>query len=219
MPVVREPGPEAIFSGLRRFARARPAVEVCELCGAELAAGHQHLVDPARRRLACACDPCAILFSRQAAATYKRVPRRIRALQNFRLSDEQWDALAIPIGLAFFFRSSPLDKVIAFYPSPAGATESLLSLDAWNDLAALNPVLGEMAPDVEALLVNRVAELRGSNPPACYLAPIDACYRLVGIIRAHWRGFSGGSETWDELGRFFAALDAAAEPVAEARRA
>jgi hypothetical protein len=219
VPSVHEPGSEAIFSTLRRFARKRPAVEACELCGVELGAGHQHLVEPTRRTLACACDACAILFSRQGAARYKRVPRRIRALQNFSLSDGQWEALAIPIGLAFFFRSSPLDKVVAFYPSPAGATESLLSLDTWNDLAAANPLLNEMETDVEALLVNRVGQLRGVRPPAYYLAPIDACYRLVGVIRANWRGFSGGSETWEELGRFFAGLDAAAEPVAGAPRA
>ena len=219
MPMVDEPGADAMFSTLRRFARKRPAVEACELCGVELGPGHQHLVEPARRTLSCACDACAILFSRQGAARYKRVPRRIRSLRDFHLSDGQWEALSIPIGLAFFFHSSPLDRVVAFYPSPAGATESLLSLDTWSDLAAANPVLEQMEPDVEALLVNRVGQLRGSRPPSYYLAPIDACYRLVGVIRARWRGFSGGSETWDELGRFFDGLDAAAEPVTGAPRA
>jgi hypothetical protein len=219
MPSLHDPASDAIFSTLRRFARKRPEVETCELCGAEIAPSHQHLIEPVRRRLACACDACAVLFSRHGAARYKRVPRRIRSLQNFRLSDGQWDALAIPIGLAFFFHSSPVDRVVAFYPSPAGATESLLALAAWNDVSMSNPVLGTMEPDVEALLVNRVGQLRGSAPPAYYLAPIDACYRLVGIIRANWRGFSGGTETWAEIGRFFAGLDADAESGAEAPRA
>jgi hypothetical protein len=216
VPSVLEPEPDPLFSALRRFARKRPAVETCELCSAELGAGHPHLVEPAHRKLVCACDACAILFSQQGASKYRRVPRRIRLLPDFRMTDGQWDALAIPIGLAFFFHCSPLEKVAAFYPSPAGAIESLRS---WNDIVALNPVLNEIEPDVEALLVNRVGQSHGRAAAAYYLAPIDACYRLVGVIRANWRGFSGGSETWDEIGRFFAGLDAAAEPVGEAPRA
>jgi hypothetical protein len=219
MPLPPESESAAMFSILRRFARKRPDIEICELCGAELGAAHPHLIEPARRRLACACEACAILFSGRATAKYKRVSQRVRTLRNFRLDDGQWDALAIPIGLAFFFYSSQAHKVVAFYPSPAGATESLLSLDAWSQLATTNPVLHEMEPDVEALLVNRVGRRDGAAPPSYYLAPIDACYRLVGVIRANWRGFSGGSETWDEIGRFFAALDAAAEPIGEAPNA
>jgi hypothetical protein len=219
VPALHDTESATIFSTLRRFARKRPDVETCELCGAELGAHHPHLIEPARRKLACACDACAILFSGHGAAKYKRVPRRVRSLQRFRLDDSQWDALAIPIGLAFFFHSSPLAKVVAFYPSPAGATESLLPLDAWTGLATANPVLNGMEPDVEALLVNRVAQLRGSALPSYYLAPIDTCYRLVGVIRANWRGFSGGTEMWDEIARFFAGLDAAAESIVEAPRA
>ena len=41
----------------------------------------------------------------------------------------------------------------AFYPSPAGATESLLPLTAWEEIVRENPALREMQPDVEALLV------------------------------------------------------------------
>jgi hypothetical protein len=219
VPSPYQPESEAIFSTLRRFARKRSEAETCELCGAELGADHPHLIEPARRKLACACEACAILFSGRGAGKYRRVSRRVRSLQDFRLDDAQWDALAIPIGLAFFFYSSPVDKVVAFYPSPAGATESLLSLATWSDLAAANPVLNEMEPDVEALLVNRVGQPGGSAPSSYYLAPIDACYRLVGVIRANWRGFSGGSETWEEIGRFFAGLDAAAESTGEAPRA
>jgi hypothetical protein len=219
VPSLHEPESEAIFSTLRKFARKRPDVETCELCGAALGSVHPHLIEPARHKLACSCEACAILFSGQGAAKYKRVSQRVRSLPHFRLDESQWDALAIPIGLAFFFRSSPVNKVVAFYPSPAGATESLLSLDMWTDLVAANPVLDEMEADVEALLVNRLGQLPGAAPPASYLAPIDACYRLVGVIRANWRGFSGGSETWDEIGRFFADLDAVAESVIKAPRA
>ena len=46
----------------------------------------------------------------------------------------------VPIELAFFFKSGSPGKVSAFYPGPAGATESLLSLEAWGDIEQENPV-------------------------------------------------------------------------------
>src|SRR5262249_52443782 len=122
------------FSALRRFIRERPAVEQCELCSIDLAPEHQHLIQPANRKIMCACDACSILFSGQAGAKYKRVPRRVLSLNGFRLSDAQWEALMIPINMAFFFYSGPLERIIALYPSPAGATESLLSLSSWEDI-------------------------------------------------------------------------------------
>jgi hypothetical protein len=108
--------------------------------------------------------------------------------------------------MAFFFKSTPHGKVMALYPSPAGPTESLLSLDTWADIAQMNPILSEMEADVSALLVNRVGHARGSSSAEYYLVPIDECYKLVGLIRTHWRGLSGGTEVWRELGAFFAAL-------------
>lgn len=170
------------------------------MCSAGLGADHQHLVEPSSRQLVCACDPCAILFSGGAETKYKRVPRLVRFLPDFRLTDAQWDNLMLPIQLAFFFHSTPLGKVVALYPSPAGPTESLLTLDAWDELVRDNAVLSEMEADVEALLVNRV---RASE---YYVVPIDECYKLVGLIRAHWRGLSGGTEVWEKIGRFFVEL-------------
>jgi hypothetical protein len=177
------------------------AVERCELCSAELAAEHQHLVEPSSRQMACACEACAILFSGQSGTKYKRVPRRIRSLPDFRLTDAQWEGLMIPIQLAFFFDSTPAGRVLALYPSPAGPIESMLALDSWNEIVRDNPILRELEPDVEALLVKRVGGER-----EYYLAPIDECYKLVGLIRAHWRGLSGGTEVWREIGQFYAAL-------------
>lgn len=107
----------------------------------------------------------------------------------------------VPISMAFFFFSTPAGKVVALYPSPAGPTESLLTLDSWHEIVAGNPVLQHMETDVEALLVNRVGPAR-----EYYLAPIDECYKLVGLIRAHWRGLSGGTEVWAEINNFFSAL-------------
>ncbi len=63
------------------------------------------------------------------------------------------------------------------YPSPAGATESLLSLEAWNEIAQLNPQIAKMEPDVEALLVNRIGHSRGFTKAEYYLLPIDQCYQ------------------------------------------
>jgi hypothetical protein len=194
------PGLTALAS-LRRFLRPRPARERCELCSADLADDHAHLVELTSRRLACACDACAILFSGQGAGKYRRVPRDVHFLADFRLTDAQWEGLGLPINLAFFLHSTPAGCVVAFYPSPAGATESLPDAEAWQALVEDNPALRDLEPDVEALLVNRVGEAREH-----YRAGIDRCYELVGLVRTHWRGFSGGPEVWDEIGRFFAGL-------------
>jgi Family of unknown function (DUF5947) len=196
------PGLIALAS-LRRFARPRAARERCELCDAGLAGEHAHLIELASRRLLCACEACAILFDRQGAAKYRSVPRRVRFLPDFHLPDAAWESLHLPIDLAFFLHSTPMGRVIALYPSPGGATESLVPLDAWQTLTEDNPILRDLQPDVEALLVNRVGEAR-----ECYRAGIDECYKLVGLIRTHWRGLSGGTAVWDEIGRFFVGLKA-----------
>ena len=193
-------GPSA-FASLRRFARKRPPTESCELCSAALSTDHEHLVEAAAGRLLCSCTACAILFGGQPGARYRRVPRRVEFLSDFRLTDAQWEELHLPINLAFFFRSSRAGRVVAVFPSPAGGTESLLELESWNLLEEENPVLRGLEVDVEALLVNRVGRSREH-----YRVPIDACYRLVGLIRANWRGLSGGTEVWEEIRQFFALL-------------
>jgi len=213
-----KPAIDRSFEVLQRFARRQPPAEMCDLCGDAVSSGHQHLINPVERRLICACDPCSILFSQQSTPKYKRVPRRVRLLTDLLITEGQWDGLGIPIGLAFLFRSTARGRVLALYPSPAGATESLLPLETWNDLEESNPVLGEMEPDVEALLVNRVGS-HGSSGGTYYLAPIDVCYGLVAIIRTHWRGFSGGTELWEHVDRFFADLEARAEVTGEVPRA
>jgi hypothetical protein len=112
----------------------------------------------------------------------------------------------IPIEMAFFFYSSPTDKVVAFYPSPAGAAESLLDLQSWGEIIADNPILKEMQPDVEALLVNRTGYTSRHTEPEYFMVPIDECYKLVGLIRGNWRGLSGGTEVWLEIDKFFTEL-------------
>lgn len=191
---------------LRQFARKRPAVERCELCSLELPPIHEHLVEPSNHKLVCACNACAILFDGRSNSKYKRVPRWIQYLNGFQLTESQWENLLLPIEMAFFFQSSPHGRVVALYPSPAGAIESLLPLDTWDEIVRANPVLNRMDADVMALLANRVRTSRGTKQPEYYLVPIDVCYRLVGLIRAHWRGLSGGTEVWKEVETFFAEL-------------
>jgi hypothetical protein len=129
------------------------------------------------------------------------------------MDDSQWDALLIPINMAFFFRSSPENRVVALYPSPAGAVESLLPMPAWQEIEQSHDALLRLKPDIEALLVNRVGHAHGLTQAEYYIAPIDDCYRLVGVIRMHWKGLSGGAEVWTEIGRFFSELRAKAELV------
>ena len=203
------------FDILRRFVRARSAPsECCDLCSIELGPQHPHLVEPATRRLICACQACAILFSSVADTKYRRVPQRVRYLSNFHLTDAQWEGLMIPINMAFFFQSSATGKVIVLYPSPAGATESLLDFESWQEIVASNPVLQDMEPDTEALLVNRVQKASDH-----FIVPIDECYRLVGLIRTKWKGLAGGAEVWEAINNFFAELRERATVVAEAAHA
>lgn len=170
--------------------------EACEFCHAALTESHQHLLDPALQKLECVCDACAILFG-GTQQKYRRVPRRVRFLPEFQLTDAQWDGLAIPIGIAFLFHRSALSRTVALYPSPAGPVESLLALETWEDIVRDNPDLKKMETDVEGLLVYRVGTAREH-----YLIPIDECFKLIGLIRLKWKGFSGGLIVWQEIGKF-----------------
>jgi hypothetical protein len=193
------------LAGLKGLARPREPEERCELCGAPIPSEHRHLMEAETRTLACSCRACSLLFEGRAGR-YRLVPTRILLLPDFEMSDAQWDELLVPVNLAFFVRSSAEGRVTALYPSPAGATESHLELDTWRELEAANPVLAELEPDVEALLVNRVGAARSH-----LVVPIDECYRLVGIVRMGWRGLSGGSEVWRSIASFFDELRARAK--------
>lgn len=192
--------PEAPLSVLKRLRERRPPEERCELCALPLPSRHAHLMDPKERRLLCSCDACALLFQ-DGYGRYRRIPRDAYYLADFHLDELQWEALAIPINLAFFFFSTTANRTLAFYPSTGGATESLLDLAAWNQIAAAHPRIQEMQPDVEALLINRLA-----NPPEYYVSPIDRCYELTGIVRKQWSGFTGGDAVWKAIAEFFTTL-------------
>ena len=195
------------FTALRDLASRAgpPKSERCELCGTRLTRRHRHLINLDLRRLLCACEACTALFPASANRSMKAVPNSVRSLDRFQLTEEQWDSLLIPIGLAFFVRSGVDSSVVAFYPSPAGPAESHILFDAWRAIIEDNPELAGMQPDVEALLVNRLEDPRGY-----YLAPIDRCYELAGLVRRNWRGLSGGAEMWEQTRCFFRQLKEAA---------
>jgi hypothetical protein len=171
-----------------------------------LAPEHRHLLEPASRKITCACDPCALRFTDVVGGRFRLIPRDSRALPDFQIDDAHWDDLALPINLVFFFHDSLKGRLTALYPGPAGATESLLRLETWQEVVAQNPALARIEPDVEALLVNRVGAAR-----EYFIAPIDVCFTLVGLIRLHWRGLSGGNEVWREIDGFFLRLRAGAK--------
>ncbi|MEV7283071.1 DUF5947 family protein [Streptomyces sp. NPDC093252] len=203
--------------GLRRFLTDRPPPqERCGLCAAPVAdTDHRHLVDTERRSLVCACPACFLLMERPGAGghRFRPVPARWLTDPAHRLDDRAWDRLRIPVGVAFFFHNAALDRLIALYPSPAGATESELEPDAWTDVLGASPLAGLLEPDVEALLLRRTGDGTRS-----YLVPIDACYELVGRMRMLWQGFDGGAEARAALAAFFAAADERARPVDGPRR-
>jgi hypothetical protein len=203
------PEPTPSLAHLQRFFQkpSRPrAAERCELCDVDLGRDHNHLVNLSTRALMCACRGCYLLFENGGAGggKYRTVPERYVTLG----AGFEWDGLQIPVGVAFFFFNSALTRVAAFYPSPAGATESLLPLDTWAEIVAASPAIGELAPDVEALLVRRTGERRDA-----FIVPIDACYELVGRIRRLWRGFDGGDEARQEIERFFAQVEGRSRPL------
>jgi hypothetical protein len=180
-------------------AQERAAEEKCELCAAVIPAGHGHVADLDHATLLCACRACYLLFTHSQAGRgrYRAVPDRYLEDPARPMSPVEWEELEIPVGLAFFLRSSARDEVTGFYPSPAGATECQLDLAAWNRLAADHPLLSAIEPDVEAALICRT-----EGNVEHFLVPIDACYELAGRMRLHWRGFDGGEEARESIAGF-----------------
>lgn len=197
--------PERGAAGLRRFrAPAPPRAERCELCDAVLPERHKHLVDTKRRALACACAGCAMLFSPAAVGggRFRSVPDRILSDRRLEMAPGVWESLGIPVGMAFFFHNSGLDRLVVQYPSPAGATEAEVDPAQWRAAFGGSPLAALLRPDVEALLVRRT-----EGRHTCYVVPIDTAYELVGRLRLHWQGFDGGAEVRAVLAEFFDQLE------------
>jgi hypothetical protein len=186
------PGVSALpgISGMPSAQDAQDA-EKCELCATGVPAEHGHVADLESSTLVCACRACYLLFTQPSAGRgrYRAVPDRYLSDPGRTLTAAQWDQLEVPVGLAFFLRSSSAERVAGFYPSPAGVTECILDLAAWERLTEEYPLLGAAAVDVEAALICRT-----DAGVEYFLVPIDACYELAGRMRLYWRGFDGGAE-------------------------
>ncbi len=198
-------GPDfAALKGLLRKAPTATPGERCDFCALPVPEHHAHLIDTVARRIMCGCRPCALTFEPNGAAKgrFKLVPQRFARIDDLALDEASWDRLQIPIGLAFFFHNSSDGNFAAFYPGPAGATESQLPLDEWQTLAEGHPLLSTLRADVEAILIRRRGTLTD-----CYLVPIDAAYELVGTIRTSWRGFDGGDDAKRRIAAFFESIE------------
>ncbi|MCX4579524.1 MULTISPECIES: DUF5947 family protein [unclassified Streptomyces] len=211
-------GPATRGPGLRRFLTGRgPRPERCGLCAVAVdEAHHRHLVDTEKRAIVCACLPCALLMQQPGAAAagrFRAVPDRYLTDPDHRLDDGAWEALQIPVGVAFFFRNAALDRLVALYPSPAGATESELDPAVWKTVLGGSRLAELLEPDVEALLLRRV-----DGRVECALVPIDICYELVGRMRLLWQGFDGGAEARAALDAFFERVGERTRDVGEESR-
>lgn len=202
----REPslGSEPSFVPVQRLTRLRPdACDRCALCGGAVGDGHPHLLELGKRKVACACPACALLFDSDTHGQYRRIHPHAVRLGDLRIDDETWRALGVPVGLTFFSRRSPDGTVVAAFPGPAGAVETEVASAAWATLTEAHSVLSDLEWDVEAVLANRL-----DDPPAYFRVSIDHCYRLTGIVRSRWRGISGGDEYPRAVRGFFASLAA-----------
>ncbi len=206
-----------LVSGLRGLASAQSAAapapptvapdgESCDLCGVGIGEDHRHLLHLSERRIVCSCEACWAM--RAGEGDYRPTGNRTVWLPDLDLPDDLWASFQIPIGLAFFMSSTVTACVVAMYPSPAGATESELHFETWARMVELNPVLADLEPDIEGLIVNRLID-----PPSYAIAPIDRCYALTGAIKATWEGISGGTGVDRAVTRFFEDLRAQAVPV------
>jgi Family of unknown function (DUF5947) len=225
-PAPAAPAAPAADRGAQQDKEATPAVvpaprgaaapdaagaERCEMCAAEVPAGHGHLADLETSTLACACRACYLLFTQPSAGRgrYRAVPDRYVHDPAAPLTAADWAALEIPVGLAFFLTAGADGRVTGFYPSPAGATECVLDLAAWERLAAGHPLLRAAEPDVEAVLISQAPD-----GVECFVVPVDACYELAGRMRLHWRGFDGGAEARASIAEFLARVRSRARPLA-----
>jgi hypothetical protein len=197
--LTRPPGPAPPPLEITRVG----ADEACDLCSGVIPPDHRHLLDLHERSIVCVCEACWGM--KAGDPDLRPTGTRTVWLEDFDLPDDLWATFGIPIGLAFFMFSSVTECVVAMYPSPAGATESELHFDAWSEIVALNPVLADLEPDGEALIVNRLSE-----PPAFAIAPIDRCYELVGLVKSKWEGISGGSGLDEAVEGYFSTLRAVA---------
>ena len=175
------------MAAVKRFARGDAKADVCDLCAAALPEPHEHLLEPAPRQLRCVCQSCAWLFPRSGSARYLRLRTRVRLVPGMRVDDATLRALEIPVRLAFVVPSRVHDSVFATYPNAHGATESVVPAAAWREVVRALPDGFAIEPDVEGLLIDHLGGRTDS-----YLASVDVCHAVVGLLRRHGAAASGG---------------------------
>ncbi|MGH3095876.1 MAG: DUF5947 family protein [Streptosporangiales bacterium] len=182
----------------RAGAQRAAAAEHCDLCSDPVRHEHRHVFDSERREVMCACQACSLLFAQDAASRghFRLLPQR-----RVRLPRVSTKVIGAPVGLAFFVKGKDGD-VLAHYPSPLGTTDWEVDQEAWQEVAEQRPELATLQPEVEALLVNTARDTYEH-----WIVPLDDCFRLVAVVREHWRGLSGGDRVWEEIKRFFAELE------------
>ena len=146
------------------------------------------------------CETCWAV--RSGEAEFRPVGNRTVWLDDFVLSDEQWASFQIPIGLAFFMVSTVSGGVVGLYPSPAGATECELDLEAWEQLVRREPGARETSRPTPRRWSSTGWRRRRSTRSS----PIDVAYQLVGVVKASWEGISGGRATEEAVAGYFAGL-------------
>jgi hypothetical protein len=203
----------AVLGKLRALVTGTP-VEECELCADTIGAEHAHLLELLARRVLCACESCAAVSVQEEdrqSARYLRVERRAARLQELVIDDDEWAALRVPVGLAFFTTRRPSSEVVATFPGRAGIIEAFVPLKAWSELERRFPVLRRMLPEVEALLVRRSARHHDY-----FLVSIDHCFELCGLLRGCEAPNS--STELAPVQRFFERLDERAGHRSHSRR-
>jgi hypothetical protein len=175
----------------------QPIEAQCDLCGTSMPEDHRHLLQLDERSIVCVCESCWAL--RSGDAEFRPVGSRVIWLDSLDLPDDLWARFHIPIGLAFFMRTG--GGVVAFYPSPVGATESEIDAGVFAELCERNPRLNELDVDAEVLIVDRLGEARRSA-----IAPTDQAYKLVGLVKTNWQGISGGPALAGAVDGFFEEL-------------
>ena len=170
---------------------------------------HSHVANIADRRLMCTCRGCYLLFTAAGGrrpADARGARRSTASSTTSRSPRQQWDDLAIPVDLVFLFRQSDAEDA-----DGRAAARRLLPEPGRRDRVRARPRRrGSGSPrrtrrSATWPTTSQAALLRRTGPGefTCLLVPIDACYELVGLVRKHWTGFSGGAEVWQRIDEFF----------------
>jgi hypothetical protein len=189
----------ATYPAVRVSAHRRREVRHCDVCGMPAEFNHSQLVHAPTRRLIRACESCTKALTSWHDGQYRAVPKCVEILPEFHMGEGQWASLQFPINLAFLYYSTPDRRVVAMYPGPSGAAAGKLPIGFWEQIAAENPILRQLRPDVEGLLMNRAGRTQ-----RFFRVPIDECFNLFQYMRDNWNGVTGGIDLWRKVEWCFA---------------